>query len=352
MLTDIKKKNYETLKHCFIIFLVFACCNSQSSARAIGGTETLDCARIEDDAKRLECYDIIAEEQRRISRAQTDETPFENLNHESYLFRNWKIDDSDQFFIMAHRPNYIQLYSHNSSPNTQSYQNISTGQSILGSEVTFQISLKSRIYHDIMGSKADLWFAYTQRSFWQFYDFEDSSPFRDSNYEPEILLNYPLDMSILGLSLKTITAGFNHQSNGRSEPYSRSWNRVVVNLGFERGPFVLLLNTWHRIPEGDDSDNNPDINGFMGYGELRGYYFWGEHQFGIMLRNNLNFNDNHGAVQLEWSFPITKTLSGYVQGFSGYGESLLDYNHKVSRIGAGFMLRLPICRKTTGCKSR
>ena len=57
-----------------------------------------------------------------------------------------------------------------------------------------------------------------------------------------------------------------------------------------------------------------------------------------MLRDNLSFNANYGALQAEWSFPLLKWVGGYVQYFVGYGESLLDYNHRVNRIGIGFIL--------------
>jgi phospholipase A1 len=78
---------------------------------------------------------------------------------------------------------------------------------------------------------------------------------------------------------------------------------------------------------------------YLGYGEVWGFYFWKGNRFGIMLRNNLDFQTNRGAVQVEWSFPIVKQVAGYLQYFNGYGESLLDYNHRVNRIGIGFILR-------------
>ena len=137
-----------------------------------------------------------------------------------------------------------------------------------------------------------------------------------------------------------LNIGFNHQSNGRSVPLSRSWNRIVANVGLERDNFNLLLKTWYRLPEEDLNDDNPDITKYMGYGELWGTLYWKKQRFAVMLRNNLR-SENLGAVQLDWSFPlpwIGDKLSIYVQYFNGYGESLLDYNTSVNRISAGMML--------------
>ncbi len=47
-----------------------------------------------------------------------------------------------------------------------------------------------------------------------------------------------------GLRGRFVNVGFAHESNGRSEPLSRSWNRVVANLGFERGGFSFILKDW------------------------------------------------------------------------------------------------------------
>jgi len=156
---------------------------------------------------------------------------------------------------------------------------------------------------------------------------------------------------LMGTRLQFINVGFNHQSNGRSEPLSRSWNRIVANVGLEKtfgekkdDSFGLLLKTWYRLPEDDEDDDNPDLSRYVGYGELWGTLYWKEHRFAVMLRNNLR-SENKGAVQLEWSMPLhainqhlARKISLYVQYFNGYGESLLDYNKSTNRISAGVML--------------
>jgi len=60
----------------------------------------------------------------------------------------------------------------------------------------------------------------------------------------------------------------------------------------------------------------------------------------MMLRNQLESGFEDGAVELSWSIPVFnyKPLKGYIQYFYGYGESLIDYDRKVNRIGVGISI--------------
>lgn len=259
----------------------------------------------------------------------------------SYFTELWHLDKATRAgkpWITFHRTNYALAFSYNSNPNPAPLQEVDPAKTLVKPEVMFQLSFKAKLWQDVFGKDIDLWFAYTQRSFWQLYNFDDSSPFRETNYEPEMLLNFRTRFSILGLKARFIQFGLNHQSNGQSEPLSRSWNRIVANVGLERGDFSLLLKGWLKFPESDEDDDNPGINSYMGYGEVWAYYFIKKHRLAVMLRDNLDFRENRGAVQLEWSFPLFAQMGGYVQYYLGYGESLLDYNHRVNRIGVGFIL--------------
>ena len=259
----------------------------------------------------------------------------------SYFSRLWELDPefrTGKYPFSPYRSNYILPFTYNDSPNTAAVQEADPRKGLKNAEVVFQLSLKVKLWQDILGKEIDLWFGYTQRSFWQFYNFEDSSPFRDTNYEPEILFNFRTDYHILGWRGRFLNVGFNHQSNGQSEPLSKSWNRLVANVGLEKNRLSLLLRGWYRFPESAEKDDNPHMEKYLGYGELWAYYFLKNHRLGIMLRNNLDFQANRGALQAEWSFPLFERVSGYLQYFVGYGESLLDYNHSVNRIGIGVLL--------------
>ncbi|MFO7830486.1 MAG: phospholipase A [Desulfuromonadaceae bacterium] len=244
------------------------------------------------------------------------------------------------FNLIAHRENYILPVSYNSNPNGDPF-GVSDSK-VDSAEVKFQFSFKFPVWRNIVGD-VDLWAAYTNLSFWQAYNESHSSPFRDTNHEPELFLSKGNDLQLFGFTNTENRVGAVHQSNGKGVDESRSWNRVYLQMIFERDNLTLAFKPWYRIPESDKEepgdptgDDNPDIDEYLGYGEIRALYKWDEHTFSLMFRNNLRTGENRGAVELGWTFPITDCINGYMQYFNGYGESLIDYNSSVNRIGLGF----------------
>jgi phospholipase A1 len=314
---------------------------------AAGGYE--QCTSIDDDALRLRCYDEAAGRKPTQPAAPVAtatplpaQTTVIAAPQVSALSRMWQLDDESRrhrFAIMPYRQNYLLPYTYNFTQEKATYEAAFPGVDVQDAEAKFQISLKMKLWQDILGTDMDLWAAYTQVSFWQVYNTEFSSPFRETNYEPEILLNYRTNIDLWGLRNRFIQVGLNHQSNGRGAPLSRSWNRITANFGFERGDLNLVLKTWMRIPEAASSDDNPDIASYLGYGEIWAGTIWMNYHLALMFRNNLQFDENRSALQCEVSFPLIEHLNGYVQYFVGYGESLIDYNHFTNRIGLGVMVK-------------
>jgi phospholipase A1/A2 len=226
-----------------------------------------------------------------------------------------------------------------SSPNPRNDVTANEREDLNSVESKFQISMKTKALENIFGDNGDLWLGYTQVSHWQVYNSKESRPFHATNYEPEAMLMFRTNYNVLGLNGRLLGVGFNHQSNGSSDPFSRSWNRVMFNLGFERDNFVLMVRPWIRIPEKNNDDDNPNITKYMGKGDVTAFYNWRNQQFSLMLRHNLKTgSDAHGAVQFDWAFPITGNLKGHFQLFDGYGESLIDYNHRATYVGLGVSL--------------
>lgn len=268
--------------------------------------------------------------------ATVPDSPLEaRLDPQSPQRLNW--------FIEPHRPNYVLpvSYVHDPSENIQNEAEAAgaKGEKLQEIEVKFQLSLQLAAVRDLIQDNGDLYFAYTQVSVWQAYNADNSSPFRDTNYEPEMYLQFDTDYDFLGLHGRLASLGAVHQSNGRgSDDLSRSWNRIYANIVLERGNFVVAIKPWYRIPEDEEEDNNPDIADYYGYGELRTAYKWREHVFATLMRYNGDFSDSKGAIELDWSFPLAGPVKGFVQYFDGYGETLLDYNERDTRIGLGFLL--------------
>jgi phospholipase A1 len=246
------------------------------------------------------------------------------------------------FTLMAHKPNYLLVAAYNS---TGFYENNFKDQfsdpdyTLDDVEAKFQLSIKFPLLVDLLG-KADIYAAYTNRSFWQVYNTKESSPFRETNHEPEIWVQFSPKWDILGFTNTWNSFGFNHQSNGRDGTLSRSWNRLFAWITFERNSFAFSIKPWYAIvDEGEDADN-PDITDYLGHFQLSASYRHKENVFSIMSRNNLESGLERGALELSWSFPLFNWpyLRGYAQYFTGYGESLIDYNQYTNTIGLGLSL--------------
>jgi phospholipase A1 len=248
------------------------------------------------------------------------------------------------FSIRPHKQNYLLFGRYttnvNSTPSSPTRGTLGAPSLRLDEvEARFQLSFKTKVIEGLGGDRADLWVGYTQQSSWQVYNDRISRPFRETNYEPEIMLVVRTDYDFLGLRGRFVNVGLVHQSNGRAEPLSRSWNRLYAQFGFERGGFSLLVRPWYRLREKSaDKDDNPDITQYLGYGDVLAIYQRDGHTWSLQLRSNLNAWNFRGAAQADWSFPLHGLLRGYVQVITGYGETLIDYNHAQTTVGAGVLL--------------
>ncbi|PKO68960.1 MAG: phospholipase [Betaproteobacteria bacterium HGW-Betaproteobacteria-17] len=333
-------------------------------AQAASIAEWEGCSSIPADVERLACYDRVSgrsQPQPEVAptppadAARTDILPGRPFVGSqpapvepepellSALSRHWELDDEAKqgaFLFRPHRPNYFLPVKYSTSPNNTPFQDtlVPPDLGLDPVEAELQLSFKVKGMEGVLGhDNLDLWFGYTITSFWQAYNDTISSPFRETNYEPEVFMTYRTDYEIAGFRGRFINLGMVHQSNGRSEGLSRSWNRVYAQFGFERDNLALLIRPWYRIPERDE-DDNPDIEDYLGHGELLAVYRKGRNAYSLLLRNNFKSPDNRGAVKLNWSFPLYGRLKGYVQYFNGYGESLIDYNHSQQSLGLGVSL--------------
>ncbi|MDH3219008.1 MAG: phospholipase A [Gammaproteobacteria bacterium] len=249
--------------------------------------------------------------------------------------------------LLAHKRNYLLPLTYAWQPNDDVFEAGSAdfGAKLDNLEFQFQLSIKATVAEALFTDGDALLVAFTVKSFWQAYNREISAPFRETNYEPEIFWITPVPWEILGGDATLFALGLSHQSNGRSLPFSRSWNRIYGSVIWERRRFVFNFKTWWRIPEDEkddpldpEGDDNPDIEDFLGNFEFNVAYRKYDQEVSVMLRNNLDRDSNRGAIQIDWTFPLQRRFRGYVQYFNGYGESLIDYNADIERFGIGILL--------------
>ncbi|MEZ5607546.1 MAG: phospholipase A [Burkholderiaceae bacterium] len=229
----------------------------------------------------------------------------------------------------------------NSAPTAVDYQ---------GHEMRLSLSLRTKLASGLFtpagGTLRDsLWAAYTQQSYWQVFNSGLSRPFRSTDHLPELIYVYPTTFKLPGGWLWRYSGlGLAHQSNGQSDPLSRSWNRAYAMAGFEQGQRLnLQLRLWHRLRENGAKDNNPDIVRYIGRGDITlGWNIDSKNTLRATYTGSLN---RYGSGRLEWTRSLGNgwgnTFSGlrlYTAIFHGYGDSLLDYNFRRTVFSIGLSL--------------
>jgi phospholipase A1 len=240
--------------------------------------------------------------------------------------------------VRLHKPSYLLLARYSDDVNRAPYEPLfeafgDEDQDFKNVEAKFQVSFKGRLATS-EDRRWGLWFAYTQQSQWQVYAADISSPFRETNYMPELFGSFRPGVELGEWRWNLLNFGFTHQSNGRADPISRSWDRLFVEAGLERDNLVLLGRAWAKV---GDVEDNPDITDYYGYTELNALYRWRDNTFTLMGRGNLG--TGKGAAQFSWtSRPVLGPMRVHFQLFSGYGESLIDYDWNQTTVGLGVTL--------------
>ena len=323
-----------------------------------------ECAAISGDSERLACYDRLsgraarpASEAKKDAAATPAPAPSGGepvvaavaapaaAGSGSMFDKAWAFDPSGaRYDISLYGANYFLFGRYTTDLNTAPYEPLrgggllSPGTELDSTEAAFQLSFKFRLW-STDDRRWGAWVAYTQQSQWQLYNDSGSAsrPFRETNYMPEVILSHKPGLTWGDVQWNLFNLAFNHQSNGRSDLLSRSWNRVIASFGVENGNLGVLGRVWYRIPESSDDDDNPTISDYYGWGDLSAIYKWRGQSFAATIRGNPS--TGKGAGQLTWtSAPLLGPVRGYVKLFSGYGETLIDYNWRQTTIGIGVTL--------------
>ena len=254
------------------------------------------------------------------------------------------------FGFRAYKTNYYLPISYADRP----YPSYDPADAYRQLEVEYQYSFAIDLFADLFNAGEIYGIAMTSHGFWQMYS--PSSPFREVNYNPEVYVSFPIRNGRYGL--KTFRFAYAHASNGQGDietadlnastcsecdaywrrSRTRAWNYLSAVLGFQAGAFFADLTLWAKIDVTmfGYKDENPDILDYYGWGQLNTVYLRGAHKFELFGR--LNPVTGYGAVEAGWSYPVfgRESVFWYVKSFSGYGESLIDYDRYVNKIGFGF----------------
>ncbi|MDO8717652.1 MAG: phospholipase A [Polaromonas sp.] len=281
----------------------------------------------------------------------------------SELSKFWELQrgtDCDTFSLRGYRPISLAVVGSNSvnvQPSSPAADHTAlTALPYKRTENKIQLSVRFKIAKGLLkssdgeGSDHDsLWFGYTQKSYWQLFSAGLSRPFRVTDHEPEAIYIYPHQIPLGGgWSYRLSGAGLVHQSNGQALPLSRSWNRTYLMGAAEKvlgqeSSLMLQGRVWRRLRESSGNDDNPGIENYVGRAELTGNWQINKsNTVGITLRHSLR-SEARGSTQLDWlmapaSSPNYTGLRYHLQLFSGYGDSLLDYNRKRQVLSVGMSL--------------
>lgn len=276
----------------------------------------------------------------------------------SELSRFWELQqgtDCDTFAIRGYRP-ISAAFVMSGGVASPPLIGAGTPPDYKHAETKIQLSVRTKVAKGLFKSgEADgddqdsLWFGYTQQSYWQLFSPAISRPFRTTDHEPEIIYIYPHQIALPGgWNYRLSGLGLVHQSNGQSDPLSRSWNRTYLMGAAEKelGPDSSLRlqgRIWDRINEAAVDDNNPGIEDFVGRAELTANWQINKaNTVGVTLRHSLR-SEARGSTRVDWTMapagsPSYTGLRYHVQLFSGYGDSLLDYNKRRNVLSVGLSL--------------
>lgn len=273
----------------------------------------------------------------------------------SALSRFWELEhgsDCGTFGFRAYRPLNVSFSAATGKPQTPtspSPDHNGTATDYQANEMRIGLSVRTKLAQGLLTQndptrKDSLWFGYSQQSTWQLFNGAISRPFRSTDHEPELMYVYPTDTALGGgWRWRYAGLGLVHQSNGQSNPYSRSWNRYYLMAGIELDDrFQLTAKFWKRMQESASKDDNPDMSRFIGRAEITGR--WNidrDNTLAATLRNNLH-SDGRGSIRLEWlkaiGDPARSNLRFHTQLFHGYGDTLVDYNRKRTVFSLGLSL--------------
>lgn len=108
------------------------------------------------------------------------------------IIANMLQEHDNPFTLYPYDTNYL-IYTQTSDLNKEAIASYDWAENARKDEVKFQLSLAFPLWRGILGPNSVLGASYTQKSWWQLSNSEESSPFRETNYEPQLFLGFATD---------------------------------------------------------------------------------------------------------------------------------------------------------------
>lgn len=244
----------------------------------------------------------------------------------------------NSFAIAFYKPTYILPYYYTGSPYFKVYKhNTPDHEKLSRSELKYQLSFKLPVWKNIFNYRSTLNIAYTQLSYWQAYN--HIAFFRETDYEPELFIANEINFHLIkDWTINFLNIGAMHQSNGYGGSMERSWNRIYLEMISSTDKWMVSLKPWVIIRDNAMKQHNPNIGKYLGYGQLLVAFKYSRQVFSIQSHNLIEGGGKRATFEVAWSFPITPYLNGYLQFFTGYGQSLIEYDHHTNSAGIGIAL--------------
>jgi phospholipase A1 len=246
--------------------------------------------------------------------------------------------EQNPFAITFYKQNYIMPLYYTGSPDNKAYTTaIPANQTINNLEVKYQLSLKVPIWKNVFSSQSSFYFGYTQLSYWQAYN--RNAFFRETDFQPEVFLANIVSWHLTrSWEVNAFNIGAVHESNGFGNEMERSWNRVYVEAIASNNHLMLSVKPWYVFHDSTYNKFNPNMSDYLGYGEIGLAYKFANQVLSLQTHSLFEQGGRRATGTATYSFPLTKYLNGYVQAFSGYGQSLIEYNHRTNSVGVGIAL--------------
>lgn len=235
--------------------------------------------------------------------------------------------------LSFYQPSYFLVFYHNESPDYEMYAGKTPANAKLAkNEAKVQFSAYLPLLRSIFGNDdIRLYFAYTQLFLWQIYN-SRTLYIREVNYEPIFWIRYHFRENMFA------NLQLDHQSNGKGGYMEISWNRVIGYAEFTSKNWYAQINLWVPFwilyPKHHSSH---DLAYYLGYDRIVLSYNWKDIVLSVEGQN-LESGFTRGHIMASISYAATSRVKLYLQYFRGYGQTLIEYDHRTTSYGVGIAL--------------